>query len=411
MNKERIIRYCDKSIELSLYAVAFFIPISTAFIEIFIGLAIVAWLIKKIITKAHLKTLFYRTPLNIPILLYVLACLVSSFFSSNQVISFKHLIFKTVEYLLLFYIVAETLDKKILRNVLIALVFSVGLVGIDGISQYFTHFDFLRHRNQVIAGRINGPFGTPNDFSNYIVSLLPIVASLSFLKFRKLWIKSVLIIVSLILGICLIFSATRSAWTAFLLAIPFAAIFGNKKLFILGLLVIAIVFSTLLLIPNTEQRRIIPLFYFNEATQVSQRPFLWRMSWNMFLDRPILGQGLGTFMHNFERFKPHNYPENWGISYAHNCFLQMASETGVLGLLTFISIIAVLFFNAFKLLRRKKEDTFYYYVLSGLLTGICTYLVSSFFDTNLYSLPLTVLFWLMVGLTVGVTKIITLELI
>jgi ABC-type transport system involved in multi-copper enzyme maturation permease subunit len=48
-------------------------------------------------------------------------------------------------------------------------------------------------------------------------------------------------------------------------------------------------------------------------------------------------------------------------------------------------------------------------VLSGLTLGIFTYLVGSIFDTNLYSLPLAVLFWLMAGLAVGTIRIIDVE--
>lgn len=411
MSKNKIIRYCNKLIEISLCGIVFYIPISTSFIEIFASLAIVAWLTKKIITKTRFKDILHPNFLRPPILFYLLVCLAATIFSSNQVISFRHLITKTSEYLLLFFIVVEILDKRILRNILIVMVISVGLIGIDGIFQYFTNYDFFRLRTPVIGVRINGPFTTPNDFSNYIVTLLPLVASLSFLRFKKIWIRPTLIINSLILFICLVLSVTRSSWIALLLAIPLVAILGNKRLFLIILLVITITLSFFPLLSGLAKSRIIYFFDYNEAQPVAERQLLWKLGLNMFLDRPILGQGLGTFMYNFDRFKPEEYPFNWGISYAHNCFLQIASETGILGLSTFSSIIIILFLFSFELLRKIKENHFYYYILSGCLLGIFAYLVTSFFDTNLYSLPLAVLFWFMMGLTVGVIKIIRAEVI
>ncbi len=412
MSKDRIIKYCNKVIEISLYVVAFYIPISKAFIESFISLAIVSWLIKKCVAKTKPKDIFYPNFLNLPILSYLLVCLVSAIFSSNRGISFSHLIFKTIEYLLLFFITVEIVDRRILKNVLVVIVFSVGLVGIDGIYQYFTKVDFLRHRSIALPERperIHGPFMIPTDFANYIMTLLPIVASLSFLKFKKVWVKPVLIIISLILFACLVLSVSKSGWIAFILSIPLLILLGNRRLALLSLLLIVIVLSLLPILSGTAQSRILHFFDFNEGAAIPHRQFLWNMGLNMYLERPFLGQGLGTFMYNFERFKPKDYPRGWEISYAHNCFLQIASETGIFGFLAFILIITVLFFISFKTLIKIRRDPFRYYILSSFLVSIFAYLVSSFFDTNLYSLPLAVLFWFMVGLTVAMTKIIRLE--
>jgi O-antigen ligase len=184
---------------------------------------------------------------------------------------------------------------------------------------------------------------------------------------------------------------------------------GNRRFFIFSILLITIVLVSFPLLSYVAKNRIIHFFEFNEGGGFSQRHFLWKTGLDMFTERPILGQGLGTFMFNFERFKPKDYPAGWEISYAHNCFLQIASETGILGFLSFITMITILFFVSIKILIGIKKNVLYYHILSGLLIGIFAYLVGSTFDTNLYSLPLAVLFWFMVGLVVGVIKIIHLE--
>lgn len=405
MDRARIINYCRKAIELSIYVVIISIPISKALIESFLGLMIFAWLISKIAQKAKLNEIFCPTYLNIPILLYMSVCIISVFLSTNPDISLKHLISKTAEYILFFFIVVETLDKRILKNALIITVFSAGIIGIDGIFQYFSKWDFIRHRTPVIPFRINASFNTPNDFASYIATILPLVASISFFKVKKPWKKAAVIIVAAILFICLILSASRSVWFAILLAIPFALLLRNKKLatFILLLIIISLIFSPLL--SDISRDRIKNFFNFSGGNSDRHRGFLWQISFNMFKERPLLGQGLGTFMYNFQRFQPDEYPYNWGICYAHNCFLQIAAETGIMGLLTFVWILALLFFVSYRNIRRIK-DTYFYNTLSGLLIGLFAYLINSFFDTNLYSLPLTVLFWFVVALIVSINKII-----
>ena len=405
VDKVRVIKYCDRAIEISLCAIAFYIPISNALIESFAGLAITAWLVKKIISGFTLRRLFPRNFLSLAVWVYVSAMLVSVVFSSAHVISARHFIFKTVEYVLLFFITAEIASPRVLRNVLIAFMFSVCLAGIDGVQQYFTHFDFLRHRAQVIVGRINGPFTTPNDFSNYLATLLPLAAGLSFINFNKKWIRPVLRVLSLILFVCLVLSATRSAWIAVLASLFLAALFGQFRLFLGGVLLVLLVFCARPFLPGAAQLRATHFFYFHEAGAYFHRKILWDMGIDMLAQKPFFGQGLGTFMFNFDKFKPAYYPYNWEISYAHNCFLQMAAETGMIGLLSFMAMVSMLFYTCLRRIWSMVKG-YLYHVICGLSLGICAYLVASFFDTCLYSLSLATLFWIMMGLTVAAVKMV-----
>ena len=404
MDTQKIETYCNRIIEIAFYVIVFYIPIASAIVESFMGVAICAWLFKKFFISPK-QPLFFKTPLNVPIVIYFLVCFLAVIFSSNHGISIKTFIGKTVEYFLLFFIVVETVDKRILKNILIVFIGSASLLSIDGIYQYFSHIDFLRHRNQPIAGRVNGPFSTPNDFANYMVTLFPLIASVALIKFKKLRYRITIAIISLAVFFSLIISTTRASWVAFLLAMPLIAIMGNKKLFIWMLLLTIVVLSLTQFLPGPARMQI-SNFLNLQGWKSAQRQIVWKMSFNMFLEKPILGQGLGTFMHNFSRFVPKDYPEGWGASYAHNCFLQIAAETGVLGLLAFISIIVVLFVSGFKALKKIKDQRHFYF-LSGLLVSIFVYLVGSFFDTHLYSLAFSFIFWLMVGMTVKATIIIS----
>jgi len=68
------------------------------------------------------------------------------------------------------------------------------------------------------------------------------------------------------------------------------------------------------------------------ATSVSARGDYWRAAWLTFLDNPILGTGPGTFAVAYRRIKP---PEAEMARLAHNDYLEQASDSGLIGFITF----------------------------------------------------------------------------
>jgi O-antigen ligase len=67
------------------------------------------------------------------------------------------------------------------------------------------------------------------------------------------------------------------------------------------------------------------------------RVSLWRHTLTVFFDYPLLGGGSNTLF----------YPLLG--SDAHNTFLSVLAETGLIGFLSFMSIVAVVFYQAVKL--------------------------------------------------------------
>ncbi|MCX5706410.1 MAG: O-antigen ligase family protein [Candidatus Omnitrophica bacterium] len=108
----------------------------------------------------------------------------------------------------------------------------------------------------------------------------------------------------------------------------------------------------------------------------------------MISEHPFFGMGVGTFMANFSKFLPDS-----NISYAHNCYLQIWAETGIFSLISFTVFIFSLVYLGIKNFFASQD-----FLLLGLLAGVVGFLVHSFFEVNLYSLQLAVLFWVWVGL-------------
>ena len=213
LNKDRITDYYDRIIEIFLYILIFCLPFSKAIIEISATFIILSWVVKKIFNRQPVSTY-----LNIPIIAYILATFLSVIFSNNFSLSLKNFGTKTMEYILLFFIIAEFVcDKRRLKNIVIVMLASAAMIGIDCIFQYFFGFDFLRHRT-LEAGRITGSFQMPGDLAGYLAPVLCLPLALCFLKLKKR-IKYFLRIESIVLLSLLFVSLVRGAWIGFIAAV------------------------------------------------------------------------------------------------------------------------------------------------------------------------------------------------
>ena len=124
------------------------------------------------------------------------------------------------------------------------------------------------------------------------------------------------------------------------------------------------------------------------------------------MSRPWIGMGLGTFMFNFKRFVIETYRE--GPAYAHNCYLQMLSELGLIGLASFLLILILFFYKGIKIILNRQK-TFSWYMLLASLAAVLGFSVQMAVDTIFYSLDLGILFWILLGLGVVAMNNIKLE--
>lgn len=389
IDKNRLNSLCEKVIEYSLYILVFFLPASKAIVEICATLAFFAWIVKN---TNNYSFKLPKTDLNMPLLFFIILSILSVTVTTQQPdISARTFFRKTMEYVIIFFMMAEVITtRKRLGNILIALLTSSFIVGLDGILQHFTKVDFLR-RFPLYAGKVTATFQFPNDCASYLITILPIPISLVIHRATDRKSRLSLILLSAILVVALLFTSTRGAWLGFILGIFFVAVFNGKKAFF-----ISIIFLILLALfsPAAVKDQIKSFTSLSTDVSTNDRMIIWATAWRMFMDKPFFGQGLGTFMSVFGKYKPEYYKE---IVYAHNCYLQMAAEIGIFGLLIFMWFVFRLFQSTiFKL--TKSEDKLVKAAFLGVSGGILAYLVHSFVDTNLYSLPLAVLFWAMSGL-------------
>ncbi len=375
---------------LSLCVMIFTLPFSKSMMEIFFIVALISWILGK---RLSLKPV--STPLNLPLYLFALLGFLSVLISPSVSLSLKAFFSKLLKIIILYFIVVEAVNsKKKVAVILITFLFSAIIVGVDGIFQLIRGVDFIRQYPTI--SRISGPFDNPNNLAAWLTAVVPPCLCLLYFGGKNLSkkIKPLLFFSTIILVACLVLTYTRGAWIAVTLSLILTGILLKSK----KLVIITILAVTLLLFFSTKSVKERTVSIVTDSQNI--RTGLWQEAAMIIKDFPFLGCGLNAYSIVAPKYK---IAEGGGV-YPHNSYLQMAAETGLLGLGAFLWIIVTVFENSLANLK-KINDKFYNALLIGLLAGLFAFLAHSFVDTNFYSLQFRYLMWFIIGLIVAVQRI------
>jgi len=132
----------------------------------------------------------------------------------------------------------------------------------------------------------------------------------------------------------------------------------------------------------------------NTNDPTTGRAHFWSVTLNMIKAHPVLGTGLGAFGVIYTRFDSHNGLLR--LEQAHNDYLQVLSDGGIVGAFLAVSFVALLFARAFY--RMRTRDRFRRGVALASLGGCLAVLVHSFFDFTLHTTANALLFLVLAAL-------------
>ncbi|OGX15633.1 MAG: hypothetical protein A2166_02565 [Omnitrophica WOR_2 bacterium RBG_13_41_10] len=401
--KEQIIRFSKKFIYWDIILIPFAASFSSAVVNILIGWLIALYLLKKILLRDYqLK----NNAITIPFLFIIIVSLIS-FFNSVSLKSSIGGMGKLFIYGFLLHIVWEELnDKKHLKRIIMAIILGVYLSSLDGVYQLAFGKDFFRNEpyDYVIGlTRLKAAFPHTNIFAAYLALFLPvgIALTLYYLKGRR----KILLGLVMALGVyCLIFTFSRGAIFGFAAALLFMAIIKRSKLVLLSL-AIALIISPLLL-PKNIYDWIKTTDSVWEVLLNKERINIYKTSLNMIRSHPVIGVGVNTYCLNYQKYK---IKETSGFTgdakyYAHNIFLHMSGEIGLLGLAMFTWLV-FMFFKTWHSYFKSVNSDFLKICCLGIAAGIIAFLINGLTETNLYYPKVAVLFWYQMGLSLGLFKL------
>lgn len=387
-------------------AVIFAAPFSKSISEISVTLCIVLWLLKKIINRR-----FYveKNDLAVPMLIFVLTILPSFFNSAYMALSLKAFITKILKYVFFYFVITESIDtREKIKDIFIIGLLAMIIITADGFVQYYysgtdaLHFPGYpsfkyRPTSDLDAGFFRGfptaCFPYPNDLSAWILLMLFPLACVTLFGLARGNISYLGAFLSVSMLYLFVLAKTRGAWIGLGISVLYIAVTRNRVWLIL-LLIILIAIPYVLKMEMSQ-------YVFNIGS-MGDRMSMWGTSWEIFSKHPFIGNGLNTFFRNFMELRNDGFKGKKG-SYAHNCYLQMACDTGILGLAAFLWLVFSIMKKGISYARNSKAG-FYHAAAIGLIIGIAGFLLHSLVDTNLYSLNLATLFWFSAGFLVAIIR-------
>lgn len=338
------------------------------------------------------------------LLVFFLISLLSIFNSQHLSMSFEGT-HKLLRYLLLFIAAREVFDgRKDLEVMIGALLLGGWITGLDGILQFLWGEDPIRGRTPSLSFesliRISSSFPNPNNLAGYLCFLIPLAYALGcYAGFRR--VLRVLLISSLALfAVALALTYARSAAIA-LVGVGLIFFFLKKDRWIPAAMVLMLIIGALL-VPQEIKTWAFHPDSWKDLFVDHTRSLHHETAWNMIAHRPLLGVGLNTFDVNYGEFHGEGDPfARWS---AHQAYLQMASETGLLGLGSFLIVlfaIVRLWWRGY----RAAEERFFQASLLGWMGGFIAFLALGFYESNLWQPRQTNFFWFWTGLMCGISRL------
>lgn len=247
-------------------------------------------------------------------------------------------------------------------------------------------------------------FGNQTYFSGFLVLMFPVVLAKLMLSRDGALRRGVLIVLLGAMAYLLIVTESRSAWMAALVAVTiflwlnFTTSAARRTSLIVGLAGAVLLFVSF---RETILHRLAATFAMDPTSSVIRRLFFYEAAWKAFLHSPFIGNGLGNFIVFLPRFRS---PDYWIfrsediVPHAHNEFLEILSETGLLGFVPFC-LLMVLFFR-FSLRSIATLTGHERTLMIGLFSSILGVLIDNVASMNLQTIPVMCCFWLLFGLAV-----------
>ena len=331
-----------------------------------------------------------RAPVNRYILLYALLYMVATL-TSVTVTGSLYIGLLTSVFILSAIVIENSIEsKQQLRLIVRGAVCAAVLVALYGIYQHFfgtggTETWGGEDMFSDISTRVYSTLDNPNVLSEYLLLAIPMAAACMFAA--KTWLRRILYFAACgIMCLCMIYTFSRGGWLGLLFAIFVFLILVDRR-FIFLMLAGAV--CLLLFSPEVITDRFTSIGDVTD-TSTSYRVSIWMGTLKMLKDYWMTGIGPGT--QAFNMIYPAYSYNTISAPHAHNLFLQIVCDTGIVGIIVFILLIIVFIrmcCHAISVETRHEAKM----LQIGSLSSIGGFLVQSMTDYSFYNYRVMFLFW------------------
>ena len=235
---------------------------------------------------------------------------------------------------------------------------------------------FITTSGQLI-GRQTAGFGQPNQLGGFLVVIAPLAAVGAFLARRG---RAGFAAAALLAAFGVYVSFSRGALIG-LAVVPFVFLRG-WRLWAVGPLLILVVYLSA---PAAITARFATLS--SSGAEIATRADIWRAAEAIWIRHPFLGVGVGGFPHAYATVPIPDklyLPDTIFVPppHAHDLFLNLLAEQGILGLVAFVVLIGMLARAAQRMRAAPGRDL--RLLGSALLAALLAFLVHNLFDVTMF---------------------------
>jgi len=384
--------------------------------EIFMAMVLVAWLIQVFIKKADWKT---KSPLIIPIILYVLTSILACFVGLLHgaipgLVIFRFI--RTVFFCYIFFLVLNLIKtRKQFQQLILIMLICATLVASFGLMQkvlgqswsemvaekvfdkvlgYPKDVNYVAGAGPTQVYRINSTFLHPNILGGYLVFFLPFFVSLLWF-FRRWWMRLLLIIGLGINLTALFYTGSRASWIAAGVIVLIYGALGllDRRIVLVAATAIMIIVLIVVIIKPPEFLR--QRFVSQSAKLATTgRLMQYKLALDFFFEHPILGLGMGM---EGQRIVEQNIRRQWAA--VENVYLTYLVSHGLVGLAAYLLLFIVYWIILLWVRNNSQYDPFLRFNSEAFLLGMVGFAVANLFGAwLLFAVPMITLYWFFMGM-------------
>ena len=253
--------------------------------------------------------------------------------------------------------------------------------------------------NAGMPGRVESYFDNPNTFAEVLILLLPLLVALVVAS--KHWISKVLAAGVFVIGVAALgMTYSRASWVGIACA-AVVFVFLWKPRLIPAFAVLCVLCVPLL--PSTIWNRILTISNTSDSSTASRIP-LYQAAIATILKSPISGAGLGTAA--VQQYIQDNnlYHGTAPYVHAHNMYLELWVEAGVLGVIGFVGSMLWNIKNAARQVRHSR-DSLARTMAAASCSALCGAMVAGLAD-YFWNYPRVMsIFWFVFAMAIASVKV------
>lgn len=323
---------------------------------------------------------------------FALVVLVSAICSLDPVESLRYVRKFLAPYLLTYMIVVETLTSWRHYRIIITTIYLVGIiVTATAVTGRYVYFYGSHDARRILADedglawvrveddevRNQWPFVHHNRLCSYAL-VVTLFVWLQFFATRNWELKTLVAISPFVPIWCMLATMTRGGWVALAVgAVGLVWMLNWRNVLVL----LAVAAAAWWISPHVMRDRLTSVFrpatYVEPTGTFYLRKQIWRVSLEIIGKHPVLGLGAGW--EPFQEYVREHYPglqPGQNTPHAHNNFLQIAAESGLVALALFLAFMGMLVAQVFRAWRDSERQTKRRFVIAGffaLLVSITIY--------------------------------------